>query len=140
MVGAPRFELGTSCAQGRRATRLRYAPTVSALFILEYFPTLLQIHITVSNATAPPPFLLVGSQSRVSGKATAPAKVWEAWAAATFPLPGKEFLYKGVDRTGNQLSSIPYKLLDLNRGSLLTFVMNSLQKECNNLSLVTTAL
>ena len=26
MVGAPRFELGTSCAQGRRATRLRYAP------------------------------------------------------------------------------------------------------------------
>ena len=27
MVGAPRFELGTSCAQGRRATRLRYAPT-----------------------------------------------------------------------------------------------------------------
>src|SRR5260370_39675309 len=29
MVGAPRFELGTSCAQGRRATRLRYAPTVA---------------------------------------------------------------------------------------------------------------
>jgi hypothetical protein len=29
MVGAPRFELGTSCAQGRRATRLRYAPTWS---------------------------------------------------------------------------------------------------------------
>jgi hypothetical protein len=27
LVGAPRFELGTSCAQGRRATRLRYAPT-----------------------------------------------------------------------------------------------------------------
>jgi hypothetical protein len=30
VVGAPRFELGTSCAQGRRATRLRYAPTVCA--------------------------------------------------------------------------------------------------------------
>ena len=28
VVGAPRFELGTSCAQGRRATRLRYAPTM----------------------------------------------------------------------------------------------------------------
>jgi hypothetical protein len=28
MVGAWRFELQTSCAQGRRATRLRYAPTV----------------------------------------------------------------------------------------------------------------
>ena len=27
MVGASRFELETSCAQGRRATRLRYAPT-----------------------------------------------------------------------------------------------------------------
>ena len=27
MVGARRFELRTSCAQGRRATRLRYAPT-----------------------------------------------------------------------------------------------------------------
>jgi hypothetical protein len=29
VVGAWRFELQTSCAQGRRATRLRYAPTVS---------------------------------------------------------------------------------------------------------------
>src|SRR5260370_42628562 len=28
LVGAPGFEPGTSCAQGRRATRLRYAPTV----------------------------------------------------------------------------------------------------------------
>jgi hypothetical protein len=31
MVGAWRFELQTSCAQGRRATRLRYAPTGWAL-------------------------------------------------------------------------------------------------------------
>ena len=28
LVGARRFERRTSCAQGRRATRLRYAPTV----------------------------------------------------------------------------------------------------------------
>ena len=28
MVGAPGFEPGASCAQGRRATRLRYAPTL----------------------------------------------------------------------------------------------------------------
>ena len=28
LVGAWRFELQTSCAQGRRATRLRYAPKV----------------------------------------------------------------------------------------------------------------
>ena len=27
MVGAPRFELGTSCSRSKRATRLRYAPT-----------------------------------------------------------------------------------------------------------------
>src|SRR6185503_4938991 len=26
-IGAPRFELGTPCAQGRCATRLRYAPS-----------------------------------------------------------------------------------------------------------------
>src|SRR5260221_2381848 len=38
VVGAPRFELGTSCAQGRRATRLRYAPTVTPSFILRQFP------------------------------------------------------------------------------------------------------
>ena len=47
MVGAPRFELGTSCAQGRRATRLRYAPTVTALFILKHFPTLLLIRVVI---------------------------------------------------------------------------------------------
>jgi hypothetical protein len=29
MVGAPGFEPGTSCAQGKRATRLRHAPTRS---------------------------------------------------------------------------------------------------------------
>ena len=47
LVGAPGFEPGASCAQGRRATRLRYAPTVTALLILKHFPTLLLIHITV---------------------------------------------------------------------------------------------
>ena len=42
VVGASRFELETSCAQGRRATRLRYAPTSKALLILKHFPTSLQ--------------------------------------------------------------------------------------------------
>src|SRR5258707_7296472 len=51
MVGAPRFELGTSCAQGRRATRLRYAPTVTALFILKQFPTLLQSKRPLKSST-----------------------------------------------------------------------------------------
>jgi hypothetical protein len=43
VVGARGFEPRTSCAQGRRATRLRYAPTVTALFILKHFPRLLLI-------------------------------------------------------------------------------------------------
>ncbi len=30
MVGAVRFELTTSCTRNKRATRLRYAPTLSA--------------------------------------------------------------------------------------------------------------
>src|SRR6266446_4661345 len=53
LVGAPRFELGTSCAQGRRATRLRYAPTVTALFILKHFPTLLLIRVVIFGLTVP---------------------------------------------------------------------------------------
>jgi hypothetical protein len=47
LVGAPRFELGTSCAQGRRATRLRYAPTLTALFILKHFPTMLLLRFAI---------------------------------------------------------------------------------------------
>ena len=39
LVGAARFELTTPCAQGRCATRLRYAPTFTGLFILNHFPT-----------------------------------------------------------------------------------------------------
>ena len=38
LVGAGRFELPTPCAQGRCATRLRYAPTSEALLILNHFP------------------------------------------------------------------------------------------------------
>jgi transaldolase len=45
--------------------------------------------------------------------ATAPGKVWEEWAAAGFPLPGKDFVYKGVDKSGHRLKSIPYKETDL---------------------------
>ena len=53
MVGAPRFELGTSCAQGRRATRLRYAPTETAQFILKHFPTLLLIPFVIFGLAVP---------------------------------------------------------------------------------------
>ena len=37
LVGAGRFERPTPCAQGRCATRLRYAPTFGALLILNHF-------------------------------------------------------------------------------------------------------
>src|SRR5215813_11294663 len=37
LVGAVRFELTTPCAQGRCATRLRYAPTRIARLILNHF-------------------------------------------------------------------------------------------------------
>jgi transaldolase len=47
--------------------------------------------------------------------ATAPAKVWEEWATASFPLPGKDFVYKAVDKNGNRLKPIPYKNVDLTR-------------------------
>src|SRR5437773_10278144 len=39
LVGAGRFERPTPCAQGRCATRLSYAPTGVALFILKHFLT-----------------------------------------------------------------------------------------------------
>src|ERR1035437_595537 len=38
LVGAGRFERPTPCAQGRCATRLRYAPTFCASLILNHFP------------------------------------------------------------------------------------------------------
>ena len=39
LVGAGRFERPTPCAQGRCATRLRYAPTCEATLILNHFST-----------------------------------------------------------------------------------------------------
>ena len=40
LVGAPGFGPGTSCAQGRRATRLRYAPTRQARFLVKSAETI----------------------------------------------------------------------------------------------------
>src|ERR1019366_2947031 len=45
LVGAGRFERPTPCAQGRCATRLRYAPTFAGLFILKYFPAFSKLAI-----------------------------------------------------------------------------------------------
>src|SRR5438128_11961910 len=49
LVGAIGFEPTTPCAQGRCATRLRYAPTLTAFLILNYFRELhcWQFHVLV---------------------------------------------------------------------------------------------
>lgn len=47
--------------------------------------------------------------------ATVPTTVLEEWAATGFPMPGQDFLYRGVDANGKLLKSIPYKELDLDR-------------------------
>jgi len=46
--------------------------------------------------------------------ATVPAKVLEQWTAKGFPMPDRDFTYKGVDTNGSLLKPIPYKELDLN--------------------------
>ena len=46
--------------------------------------------------------------------ATVPSKVLQEWAAAGFPMPDQDFMYKGVDAKGKPLKPIPYKDLDLN--------------------------
>jgi transaldolase len=45
--------------------------------------------------------------------ATVPGKVLEEWAAKGFPLPDRNFTYRGVDANGKPLKAIPYKELDL---------------------------
>jgi len=46
---------------------------------------------------------------------TVPTKVLEAWAAKGFPMPGHDFVYKGVDMAGNTLRPIPYRNINLNQ-------------------------
>jgi transaldolase len=57
---------------------------------------------------------LLGSFALDAELATAPAKVWEEWVAASLPVPEIDFVYKGIGNAGNQLRTIPYKSLDLN--------------------------
>lgn len=45
--------------------------------------------------------------------ATVPTKVLDQWAAAGFPMPDRNFNYRGVDASGKPLRSISYKDLDL---------------------------
>ena len=45
--------------------------------------------------------------------ATVPSKVSQEWAAASCPMPDKDFKYKAVDVKGKSLKPIPYKELGL---------------------------
>ena len=56
MVGAIGFEPTTPCAQGRCATRLRYAPTLAAL-ILNYITKAGQTHASQAQAALVPSYL-----------------------------------------------------------------------------------
>jgi transaldolase len=45
--------------------------------------------------------------------ATVPTKVLDQWAAEGFPMPDRQFKYRGVDASGKPLKSILYKDVDL---------------------------
>lgn len=59
---------------------------------------------------------LLGSFALNAELVTAPGKIWEEWAAASFPLPEKNFAYKAVDKNGKHLTPIPYREIDLKSG------------------------
>src|SRR5215469_10900288 len=58
---------------------------------------------------------LLGSFVLNAELVTAPSKVWEEWAASSFPLPGADFVYQGIDKADRPLKPIVYESVDLNR-------------------------
>jgi len=58
---------------------------------------------------------LLGAFAAKAELVTAPAKVWEEWAASSFPLPGADFANRGTDKADKPLKAIPYKSIDLNQ-------------------------
>src|SRR6516165_375784 len=58
---------------------------------------------------------LLGSFALETELVTAPGKVWEEWAASSFPLPGADFVYQASDKTDRPLRSITFKSVELNQ-------------------------
>ena len=58
---------------------------------------------------------LLGSFALETELVTAPGKVWEEWAASSFPLPGSDFVYQATDKTDRPLRSIAFKSVELNQ-------------------------
>lgn len=46
---------------------------------------------------------------------TVPAKVLEAWARESFPVPDRYYAYKGIGSNGEALKPLPYKILKLSQ-------------------------
>ncbi len=46
---------------------------------------------------------------------TVPTKVLKAWAAKGFPMPDRDFVYRGADADGKALKPIPYRSINLNQ-------------------------
>jgi transaldolase len=58
---------------------------------------------------------VLGSFAMSAELVTAPSKVWEQWATASFPLPKADFVYYGTDKPEKPLKAMPYQSIDLNR-------------------------
>ena len=58
---------------------------------------------------------LLGSFALKAELVTAPSKVWEEWAASSFPLPGADFVYQATDKADKPLKPLAYKSIDLNQ-------------------------
>jgi transaldolase len=58
---------------------------------------------------------LLGSFALGAELVTAPSKVWEEWAACSFPLPGADFVYEGTGKDARPLKPVPYRSLDLHQ-------------------------
>jgi transaldolase len=58
---------------------------------------------------------LLGALALKAELVTAPGKVWEEWAASSFPLPAADFVYQGTDKAGRPLKPMAHKSVDLNQ-------------------------
>ncbi len=88
LVGAAGFELATPCAQGRCATRLRYAPTCADLLILKHVRTERPAfhHVSSPNwaITVPRPHL---TERRLSPPPSAPhSRAGDLFQSLALPL------------------------------------------------------
>jgi transaldolase len=46
---------------------------------------------------------------------TVPARVLEEWAAKSFPMPNRDFVYKAIGASGKPLNPLPYRMLKLDQ-------------------------